>query len=49
MTTNNIDYSIILSSYKVNMDRPSTAQILDITKKHDNLGVVKIIEIVEYG
>jgi predicted TIM-barrel fold metal-dependent hydrolase len=40
MTTNNIDYSIILSSYKVNMDRPSTAQILDIIKKHDNLGVV---------
>jgi predicted TIM-barrel fold metal-dependent hydrolase len=40
MTTNNIDYSIILSSYEVNMDRPSTAQILDITKKHDNLGVV---------
>ena len=40
MTTNDIDYSIILSSYKVNVDRPSTAQILDITKKHDNLGVV---------
>src|SRR5215210_163879 len=40
MSTNNIDYSIILSSYKVNVDRPSTAQILDITKKHDNLGVV---------
>jgi hypothetical protein len=40
MITNNIDYSVILSSYEVNVDRPSTAQILDITKKHDNLGVV---------
>jgi predicted TIM-barrel fold metal-dependent hydrolase len=40
MITNDIDYSVILSSYEVNVDRPSTAQILDITKKHDNLGVV---------
>ena len=40
MITNNIDYSIILSSYEVNEDRPSTAQILDVIKKHDNLGVV---------
>lgn len=40
MANNNVDYSIILSSYKVNADRPSTAQLMEITKKHDNLGIV---------
>ena len=38
---NNVDYSIILSSYKVNRDRPSTSQIIETVKKYDNkLGVV---------
>lgn len=40
MHASNVDYSIILSSYKVSPDRPSTKQLIDITKKHDNLGVV---------
>lgn len=40
MQGSNVDYSIILSSYKVNADRPSTEQLIDITKKHDNLAVV---------
>jgi uncharacterized protein len=41
MYNNDIDYSIILSSYKVDIDRPSTYQIIDATKKHnDKLGVV---------
>jgi uncharacterized protein len=41
MHENDIDYSIILSSYKVDMNRPSTSQIIDVTKKHvDKLGVV---------
>jgi hypothetical protein len=40
MTNNSIDHSFILSSYKVNRDRPSTAQILEITKKCDNIGVI---------
>ena len=40
MTNNNIDYAFILSSYKVNFDRPSTARLIEITKRHDNLGVI---------
>jgi predicted TIM-barrel fold metal-dependent hydrolase len=35
-----VDYAIVLSSYMVNEDRPSVAQILEATKKHDNIGVV---------
>ena len=35
-----VDHSIILSSYKVNPDRPSTEQLIEISKKHDNLSVV---------
>lgn len=40
MQASNVDYSIVLSSYKVNADRPSTEQLVDVTKRHDNLGVV---------
>ena len=41
MHDNGIEYSLILSSYKVDVDRPSTSRIIDITKKYDNkLGVV---------
>jgi predicted TIM-barrel fold metal-dependent hydrolase len=41
MGDSGIDYSIILSSYKVDADRPSTSQIIDIAKKHDTkVGVV---------
>ena len=40
MASNNVDYSLILSSYKVNEKRPSTLQIIEATKKYDNLGVV---------
>ncbi len=41
MEDNNIHYSLILSSYKVDIDRPSTSKIIDITKKYgDKLGVV---------
>ena len=39
MTVNNVDYAIILSSYKVNSERPSTGQIIEAIKKYDNLGV----------
>jgi uncharacterized protein len=37
MDNNNVDYSVIISSYRVNDDRPSTSQILDIIKRNDNL------------
>jgi len=40
MVSHNVDYSIILSSYKVNEQRPSTQQLIEATKKHDNLGIV---------
>jgi hypothetical protein len=35
-----IDVSIVISSYKVNKDRPSTNKIVGITEKHDNLAAV---------
>ncbi len=43
MENNNIDYSLLLSSYKVDINRPSTAQIIDIVNKNDiknKIGVV---------
>jgi predicted TIM-barrel fold metal-dependent hydrolase len=41
MEDNNIRHSIILSSYKVDQDRPSTLQLLKNTEKHrDSLSVV---------
>lgn len=40
MMSNNVDYSIILSSYMTNDQRPSAAQIIDAIKKYDSLGVV---------
>jgi len=40
MQDGNVDHSIILSSYKVNPDRPSTEELIEISKKHDNLSVV---------
>ncbi|MFB5597450.1 MAG: amidohydrolase family protein [Nitrosopumilaceae archaeon] len=40
MMSNNVDYALILSSYKVNDQRPSTGQIIEAIKKYDNLGVV---------
>lgn len=40
MVSNNVDYALILSSYIVNEERPSTRQIIQAIKKYDNLGVV---------
>lgn len=40
MASNNVDYTLVLSSYKVNEQRPSTKQLIEATKKHDNLGIV---------
>lgn len=41
MDSHNIKYSIILSSYKIDTDRPSTSKIIDATRKYENrLGVV---------
>lgn len=43
MAANNINYSIIVSSYKVNMHRPSTAQILELTIKEKEIIMMMII------
>jgi uncharacterized protein len=43
MENNNIVYSLLLSSYKVDVNRPSTAQIIDIVDKNgikNKIGVV---------
>ena len=40
MMSHNVDYAIILSSYKVDRQRPSTKELIVATKKHDNLGIV---------
>src|SRR6478609_370984 len=43
MKNNNIFYSILLSSYKVDENRPSTSQLIDIVKENnyiDRIGVV---------
>ena len=43
MEYNNINYSLLLSSYKVDADRPSTAQIIDIVDKNDNKNKVGVV------
>ena len=40
MTSHNVDYAIVISSYKVNEQRPSTLQLIQNTKKYDNIGIV---------
>lgn len=40
MTSNNVDYALILSSYKTDEYRPSARQIIEATRKYDNLGLV---------
>ncbi|MGI0045915.1 MAG: amidohydrolase family protein [Nitrosotalea sp.] len=40
MASNNVDYALVLSSYKVDWQRPSTAELINVTKMHDNLGIV---------
>lgn len=40
MHANNVDQAVIISSYKVNEERPSTSQILEYIKNKDNIHVV---------
>ena len=37
MNNNDVDYSIVISSYKVDVNRPSTSQIIDLVHKNENL------------
>lgn len=49
MISNNVDYSLILSSYVTNEQRPSAAQIIDAIKKYDDLGLVTGFSISNHG
>jgi predicted TIM-barrel fold metal-dependent hydrolase len=37
MNKNNVDYSIVISSYRVDANRPSTSQIIDIVGRNENI------------
>lgn len=48
MLTNKVDYSLVLTSYKVNEHRPSTRRVVEAIKDIDNLGVVSGISYLHY-
>jgi len=49
MLENKIDYSLVLTSYKVNQHRPSTRQVVEAIKERNNLGVVSGISYLHYN
>lgn len=49
MTVNNVDYSLVLTSYKVNEHRPSTKQVVEAIKGIKNLGVISGISYLHYN
>ncbi|TYA53105.1 amidohydrolase family protein [Formosa maritima] len=49
MIENKVDYSLVLSSYKVNEHRPSTKQVVEAIKGRNNLGVVSGISYLNYN
>lgn len=49
MEANGVDYSLVLSSYKVNKDRPSTRQIVEVISHKKNLGVVAGVSYLNYN
>ena len=48
MADNNVDYCLILSSYKVTEHRPSTAALVDVTRDLKNVGVVAAVSYLHY-
>lgn len=48
MSENNVDYSLILTSYKVNEHRPSIKAVVEATRDLDNLSVVAGISYLNY-
>lgn len=48
MEESGIGYALVLTSYLVNTNRPSTAQVVAAVEKHPNLGVVAGISYVNY-
>ena len=49
MARHDVDYAIVLSSYKVNDDRPSTDQILEVVQGDPHIGVVAGISYLNYS
>jgi hypothetical protein len=49
MQENNVNYSLVLSSYKVNEHRPSTKQVVEAIRDRNNLGVVSGISYLHYN
>ena len=49
MLENKVDYSLVLSSYKVNEHRPSTKQVVEAIKGRKNLGVVAGISYLHFN
>lgn len=48
MTKNEIDYALVLTSYKVTEHRPSTASVIEAVKDYPNLSVVAGISYLNY-
>lgn len=48
MALNGVDHSVVLTSFKVNEHRPSTAQVVEATRDLDIISVVAGISIVNY-
>ena len=48
MADNKVDYSLVLSSYKVNEHRPSTKKVVEAISNRDNLGVVAGVSYLNY-
>ena len=49
MLANKVDYSLVLTSYKVNEHRPSTSKVVEAIKDRKNLGVVSGISYLHYN
>jgi len=48
MNENKVNYSLVLTSYKVNEHRPSTKKVVEARSGRDNLGVVAGISFLNY-
>jgi uncharacterized protein len=49
MAENNVDYSLVLTSYKVNEHRPSTQKVVEAISHRKNLGVVAGISFLHFN
>lgn len=49
MEENQVDYSLVLSSYKVNEHRPSTSKVVEAISDRNNLGVVAGVSYWNYN